>query len=177
MNQLPKFNLRHGLCYLFEYYLDSKMDFESIWLDENEFFLMMLAKHIKKPNSLKINSKEKTKIKNFQLLFKKVILKYSDIVSKSPQKTLIDLYSRSKILNTHERITGNSITLVVDSILWNKETNMNNKQVQKIMDLFIDNYSQNPDKKMLKPRLVDDSGVEELLQHLKSIIIENNEDI
>jgi hypothetical protein len=109
------FCMRDILRELPQIYLSRGVD-----IDKQEF-LNILKSSYATEDDVKINSYRSKKISDFQKLYWKIVDITSEITNICKTKILLEMTMRSSIINKYDRVTGDSVSKIVELVLKNKK--------------------------------------------------------
>lgn len=96
---------------------------------------------------LKVTNYRKKKIQEFQKGYWDLVKKAASIEKQTLNKILLNLTMRSSVINKYDRITGDSITTIVD-MLMEKIKGMNPEKLHRLLVHFRDYQNLDPDTEM-----------------------------
>ena len=111
-----------------------------------EEFMEIIQSSYATKKDLELGSYRQGKIHEFQNLYWKLAEDAAKAESSTPEKILFALAKRSSIINKYDRITGDSITTIVDKIMAKRKA-MQPHEIYKILKTFIEYQDLDPDKK------------------------------
>ena len=100
---------------------------------------------------LELTSYKSRKVKEFQRDYWKLIRSVAKKESTSVEKVLLEVSMRSSVLNKYDRVTGDSITTIVNKILGHKPK-LSPVEIQKILRDFSEYQNMDPDTKDYQKR-------------------------
>lgn len=114
----------------------------------DEDFINIIKSSYATPEDLKLTSYKRSKIKDFQVTYIKLINSLTSYYKSSNQsfdldKELLKITMRSSIINKYDRVTGDSITTIVHEMM-NKKPKMKPDDYDKVLSDFIDYQNLNP---------------------------------
>ena len=114
-------------------------------LESGDIFDLMKVNDIHKKDDSITPAHDKN-IQTLQELYALLFTKAHKISSKISEKELLDqIKKRSKLINSTQRITGNSLLYIVTELLEKKKKGMKPGEVQSIIENFINTQCLNPD--------------------------------
>ena len=113
-------------------------------ISENEFLDIIKSSYATKAD-LKRSLRRDLKIRSFQKNYLKLINLSSKKFKEAPEKVLLDVSMRSSIINKYDRVTGDSITTIVDKVL-HRKPKLSPEEIAGILKEFTDYQNLNPDK-------------------------------
>ncbi|MCO4795222.1 MAG: hypothetical protein KC493_16005 [Bacteriovoracaceae bacterium] len=114
-------------------------------IKKSEFIEIARSSYATDPDVALTNYKSK-KIKDFQESYWKLINLVSKSSKKSQEKILLEISMRSSIVNKFDRVTGDSITTIVNKIL-GQRPKLSPVEIQKILRDFSEYQNMDPDTK------------------------------
>lgn len=121
---------------------------EGQWLDDSDFLEVMKSSFASEKD-LEINTYRKQKIRDFQATYHELIHEVSKIFQEKEHETLMEIIKRSNIINKSARVTGDSITIIVDKIL-NRSKPYQTDELYELFDLITQSQNLDPDIKLNK---------------------------
>jgi uncharacterized protein YdiU (UPF0061 family) len=94
---------------------------------------------------LKRSLRRDLKIKSYQKNYLKLMNKVAQKFKIAPEKVLLDVSMRSSVINKYDRVTGDSITNIVQKVM-NKRPKLSAEEIMGILKEFTDYQNLNPDK-------------------------------
>lgn len=88
---------------------------------EDYEFMELMKSGLATEEDMKINSYRKQKINEFQELYQKIVLATSSIFQENQEDSLAGIVRRSNVINKSARVTGDSVTYIVDYLLKQKK--------------------------------------------------------
>jgi hypothetical protein len=113
-------------------------------LNENEFLDIIKSSYATKAD-LKRSLRRDLKIRSFQKNYLKLINQIAKKFKETPEKVLLDVSMRSSVINKYDRVTGDSITSIVEKIM-NKKPKLTAEEISVILREFAEYQNLNPDK-------------------------------
>lgn len=113
-------------------------------VSENEFLDIIKSSYATKAD-LKRSFRRDLKIRSFQKNYLKLINIVSKKFKEIPEKTLLDVSMRSSVINKYDRVTGDSITTIVEKVM-SKKPKLTAEEISIILKEFTDYQNLNPDK-------------------------------
>jgi hypothetical protein len=113
-------------------------------VSENEFLDIIKSSYATKAD-LKRSLRRDLKISGFQKNYLKLITQLSKKFKETPEKILLDVSMRSSVINKYDRVTGDSITTIVNKVM-SKKPKLNPEEIAVILKEFTDYQNLNPDK-------------------------------
>lgn len=129
LRELPQLYLNRGL---------------SERISENEFLDIIKSSYATKAD-LKRSLRRDLKIRSFQKNYVKLINLVSKKFKEAPEKVLLDVSMRSSVINKYDRVTGDSITTIVNKVM-NRKPKLSAEEISVILKEFVDYQNLNPDK-------------------------------
>ncbi len=129
LRELPQFLLSRGM--------DNR-------LSETEFLDIVKSSYATKAD-LKRSLRKDLKIRSFQKNYLKLITLVAKKFKETPEKVILDVSMRSSVINKYDRVTGDSITSIVEKIM-NKKPKLKADEISVILKEFTDYQNLNPDK-------------------------------
>jgi uncharacterized protein YdiU (UPF0061 family) len=119
-------------------------------LTPREFVDIMASSYASKKD-VQINSSREKKCEIFQKTYLSLINNIVSFSNSSQEQILLELSMRSSIVNRYDRVTGDSITLIVEKLM-KSLTHMTPDQLAELIYEFADYQYLNPDKTIHAPR-------------------------
>ena len=94
---------------------------------------------------LKKSLRRNLKIRSFQKNYIKLINLVSKKAKESPEKVLLDVSMRSSVINKYDRVTGDSISTIVEKVMARKPK-FSAEEISMILKEFTEYQNLNPDK-------------------------------
>lgn len=94
---------------------------------------------------LKRSLRRNLKIRSFQKNYIKLIHLVSKKLKETPEKVLLDVSMRSSVINKYDRVTGDSISTIIEKIMARKPK-LSAEEISIILKEFTDYQNLNPDK-------------------------------
>lgn len=113
-------------------------------INSNEFLDVIKSSYATKAD-LKRSLRRDMKIKSFQKNYLKLISKVAGKLKLTPEKVLLDVSMRSSVINKYDRVTGDSITNIVQKVM-SKKPKLSAEEINEILKEFTDYQNLNPDK-------------------------------
>ena len=129
LRELPQIYLSRGLTNL---------------ISEAEFIDIIKSSYATKAD-LKRSLRRDLKIRSFQKNYTKLINKVATKFKLAPEKVLLDVSMRSSVINKYDRVTGDSITTIVQKIM-NQKPKLTPDEVLVVLREFTAYQNLNPDK-------------------------------
>lgn len=111
----------------------------------NEEFIDILKSNYATKEDLKVNLKRDFKIKSYQNNYKKLISRVATKFSFANERILLGVSMRSSVINKYDRVTGDSISTIVQKVL-NKKPKLTAMGILEILKEFTSYQNLNPDK-------------------------------
>jgi len=96
---------------------------------------------------VELNSYRKTKITQFQSLYKKILKQTSKHFREDYDETLLSALVRSQVINKPNRVTGDAITHIVDLIMKNRKQ-LPPESIYALIQDLVHNQNLDPDRKI-----------------------------
>jgi hypothetical protein len=113
-------------------------------VNTNDFIDVIKSSYATKAD-LKRSLRRDLKIKSFQKNYLKLINKVANKLKLAPEKVLLDVSMRSSVINKYDRVTGDSITNIVQKVM-SKKPKLSAEEINGILKEFTDYQNLNPDK-------------------------------
>jgi len=113
-------------------------------ISENEFLDIIKSSYATKTD-LKRTLRRDLKIRSFQKNYVKLINLVSKKFKEAPEKVLLDVSMRSSVINKYDRVTGDSITTIVNKVM-NRKPKLSAEEISVILKEFVEYQNLNPDK-------------------------------
>lgn len=113
-------------------------------VSEAEFLDIIKSSYATKAD-LKRSLRRDLKIRSYQKNYIKLLNKVAAKFKLSPEKVLLDVSMRSSVINKYDRVTGDSITTIVQKVM-NQRPKLGAEEIQGILKEFTDYQNLNPDK-------------------------------
>ena len=113
-------------------------------LKEEEFLDIIKSSYATKAD-LKRSLRRDMKIRSFQKNYLKLLSKVAAKTKLPVEKVLLDVSMRSSVINKYDRVTGDSITTIVQKVM-NKRPKLTAEEISEILREFTDYQNLNPDK-------------------------------
>jgi len=113
-------------------------------ISENEFLDIIKSSYATKTD-LKRTLRRDLKIRSFQKNYVKLINLVSKKFKDAPEKVLLDVSMRSSVINKYDRVTGDSITTIVNKVM-NRKPKLSAEEISVILKEFVEYQNLNPDK-------------------------------
>jgi len=149
INRPAIFNMREILRLLPIRYYENREQFDSYYVQPDEFLEKMLSRFATKDDVDKKITLIESDTFNFQDAYKELVYSISN-EKMTITKILNQIKNRSQILNREDRITGSSVDYVVMELLKKKKQGFSFSELQKVIEKFIQNQTLGPDSD-LKP--------------------------
>ena len=159
INHNAIFCMRDILRELPQHYLHKE---ENISCEE---FIEIIKSHYATEDDLVLNPSRRQKIAEYQSGYWNILKAVAEHEKIALRKLLLSITMRSSIINKYDRVTGDSITHVVDTIL-NQKPRVPTDEVYKLLKEFTAYQNLNPDRKKSKSRVR--QGKDKSLRLLKS---------
>ena len=144
-------------------YLDDDKD-----ISVEEFIKIIKSTYAKKED-LTLTNYRKSKVKQFQKLYKEIVKKVVKKTKSNYQKKILEIAMRSSIINKYDRVTGDSITLVTDKIM-NYRPKFTPDQIYGIIAYFLKYQNFDPDNITEEKQKGAKHGPSKLLKSMVSIV-------
>lgn len=112
-------------------------------------FIDILKSDFAKKSDLKITEHRHRQIKTYQILYTKILQRAANIQNVDLQKLLLEVTLRSSVINKYDRITGDSITCIVDKIQAARPK-YSAEEIYHVLQEFGEYQSLSPDRKISK---------------------------
>ena len=129
LRELPQIFLSRGL--------DGK-------ISEAEFLDIIKSSYATKAD-LKRSLRRDLKIRSYQKNYLKLVNKVAAKFKVTPEKAMLDVSMRSSVINKYDRVTGDSITTIVQKVM-NQRPKLDAAQINEILKEFTSYQNLNPDK-------------------------------
>lgn len=113
-------------------------------LKEEEFIDIIKSSYATKAD-LKESTRRDLKIKSYQTNYIKLINKVATKFKVAAEKILLEVSMRSSVINKYDRVTGDSITTIVQKIM-SKRPKLTPEEIGVILSEFTEYQNLNPDK-------------------------------
>ncbi len=113
-------------------------------ISENEFLDIIKSSYATKTD-LKRTLRRDLKIRSFQKNYVKLINLASKKFKEAPEKVLLDVSMRSSVINKYDRVTGDSITTIVNKVM-NRKPKLSAEEISVVLKEFVEYQNLNPDK-------------------------------
>lgn len=113
-------------------------------ISESEFLDIIKSSYATKAD-LKRSLRRDLKIRSFQKNYVKLINLVSKKFKETPEKTLLDVSMRSSVINKYDRVTGDSITTIVNKVM-NRKPKLTPEEIAVVLKEFTEYQNLNPDK-------------------------------
>lgn len=168
VNHPALFNLRAALRELPAYLAKNGLDSR---IPEDTFFKTILSGFAKNKD-MKVRSKHKKHIQNFQNL-------YAELLKASQEKNLKSFCERSERLNREDRITGNALIQIVNELIKETKKGLPHEDLQNMIDQLVFNHLGLPEVQASRhfktgPRKI---ARPELYNKMLNLIADHKEDI
>ena len=161
------FCLRDILRELPAFYLENQADMEP------RQFISIIKSHYATSKDTRLTNTRTRKIREFQTLYRQLIKTASKQTGKAESSVLGAVASRSRLINRHDRITGNSIVYISEK-LSRARNRITPAEFQSILDEMVFEQILNPENRKLfphtKPRLHEQA--KRLLNSIQHIVQE-----
>lgn len=133
---------------------DVLRELPQIYLARNELiteeeFLKIIKSSYAEKEDLKLTSKMKSHIKKFQVCYMEIIDSLASKLNLSRNKILLEVSMRSSVINKYDRVTGDSITKLVDRLL-RQRPKLTPHDINALLHDFVDYQNLDPDTKLNK---------------------------
>lgn len=129
------FSLRDILRELPVYYQDNHAAGAFEHMSAERFIDIMKSNYAAR-GDIQLTDSRKRKIREFQNLYINILKKMSQLTGKTPVRLLRQLVNRSAIINRYERVTGDSVIYVANSLISNKE-HISQADIHKLIKMFV----------------------------------------
>jgi uncharacterized protein YdiU (UPF0061 family) len=109
-----------------------------------EEFIDIIKSSYATDEDLELTNYRRDMIKNFQDDYWKIVAKIAKVNKKSKQQILLELVTRSSIINRYDRVTGDSITSIVDKVM-KFSPKLNPDEIYETMREFAEYQNFDPD--------------------------------
>jgi hypothetical protein len=113
-------------------------------VSEAEFIDIIKSSYATKAD-LKKSIRRNLKIRSFQKNYIKLINLTAKRLKETPEKVLLDVSMRSSVINKYDRVTGDSISNIVEKVMTRKPK-LSAEEISLILKEFTDYQNLNPDK-------------------------------
>ncbi|MGZ3809430.1 MAG: hypothetical protein ACXVCE_15205, partial [Bacteriovorax sp.] len=113
-------------------------------VNEADFIDIIKSSYATKAD-LKRSLRRDLKIRGFQKNYLRLINLVAKKFKETPEKILLDVSMRSSVINKYDRVTGDSITTIVDKVM-HKRPKLSAEEISVILKEFTDYQNLNPDK-------------------------------
>lgn len=113
-------------------------------LKETEFIDIIKSSYATKAD-LKRSLRRDLKIRNFQKSYTKLINLAAKKLKETPEKVLLDVSMRSSVINKYDRVTGDSISTIVEKVM-SRKPKLSAEEISIILKEFTEYQNLNPDK-------------------------------
>ena len=131
----------------------------------NEEFIEILKSNYADKNDLELTSYRKKMIQQYQKIFWKLIQYSAKDFSSTKEKQLLEMSMRTSIINKLERITGDSVTHIVDYVL-SKESQLSVDELFILIENFSNSQRFDPEN-IEKPRVKNKSLMHDIFEIVK----------
>jgi uncharacterized protein YdiU (UPF0061 family) len=112
---------------------------------KEEEFLDVIKSSYATHADLKRSVRRDLKIRSFQKNYAKLIQLCAKKFKSTPEKVVLDVSMRSSVINKYDRVTGDSITTIVEKVM-KKKPKLSAVEISKILKEFTDYQNLNPDR-------------------------------
>jgi hypothetical protein len=119
---------------------------------ENDDFIEIIKSSYANKKDLELNSYRKRMISEFQSTYMKLIEDMVSHTNKSINSVLLQMTMRTSVINKYDRVTGDSITHIVDKVLKTRPK-LTPEEIFELMVEFAEYQHLDPDKKKIKQEL------------------------
>jgi hypothetical protein len=144
-------------------------------LSENEFLDIIKSSYATKAD-LKRSLRRDLKIRSFQKNYLKLVNQISKKFKEAPEKVLLDVSMRSSVINKYDRVTGDSITSIVEKIM-NKKPKLTAEEISVILREFAEYQNLNPDKDRRPSNFEEEKEQSRLVKGMLQIVREYRDGI
>lgn len=160
------YNMRNGLRELPQLMIAKEEKLNS------EAFLDVIKSEFTVGNDLKANKYKRQRVDEFQSLYRVLVLKCANIFQTDYHKLLLSISTRSQLINKPDRVTGDSVTIIVDQLL-KRRKKINPTELYQLVEDLASVQCLNPDQK----KSFSQKSPTRLLKSFIEIIKENREGI
>lgn len=144
-------------------------------LSEIEFLDIIKSSYATKAD-LKRSLRRDLKIRSFQKNYLKLINQIAKKFKETPEKVLLDVSMRSSVINKYDRVTGDSITSIVEKIM-NKKPKLTAEEISVILREFAEYQNLNPDKDRRPSNFEEEKEQSRLVKGMLQIVREYRDGI
>jgi hypothetical protein len=112
---------------------------------KNNEFLDIIKSSYATPADLKSNLRRNLKMRSFQKNYTKLFALLSKKLKIPAEKILLDVSMRSSVINKYDRVTGDSISTIVEKVM-NKKPKLKAEEISEVLMEFTSYQNLNPDK-------------------------------
>jgi hypothetical protein len=129
---------------------DILRELPQLYLTRNEFitqdeFIEIIKSNYATKKDLEDTAYRKKQLSDFQKYYWELVRKTAKGMRQSESKVLLDVSIRSSIVNKYDRVTGDSITTIVDRLM-KKRPKINSEELYEIMKEFTQFQTLDPDQ-------------------------------
>jgi hypothetical protein len=144
-------------------------------VSEGEFLDIIKSSYATKAD-LKRSLRRDLKIRSFQKNYLKLINLVSKKFKEAPEKTLLDVSMRSSVINKYDRVTGDSITTIVEKVM-SRKPKLTAEEIAVILKEFTDYQNLNPDKERRPSNFESEKEQSRLVKGMLQIVREYRDGI
>jgi hypothetical protein len=144
-------------------------------LSESEFLDIIKSSYATKAD-LKRSLRRDLKIRSFQKNYLKLVSQVAKKFKETPEKVLLDVSMRSSVINKYDRVTGDSITSIVEKIM-NKKPKLSAEEISVILREFAEYQNLNPDKDRRPSNFEEEKEQSRLVKGMLQIVREYRDGI
>lgn len=144
-------------------------------VSEPEFIDVIKSSYATKAD-LKRSLRRSLKIRSFQKNYVKLINLVSKKLKIAPEKVLLDVSMRSSVINKYDRVTGDSITTIVEKIMM-KRPKLTPEEISLILKEFTEYQNLNPDKERKPSNFESEKEQSRILKGMLQIVREYRDGI
>ena len=108
-------------------------------------FLDIIKSSYATAKDLRPSLRRNLKMRSFQKNYKKLFIVLAKKMKLPAEKILLDISLRSSVINKYDRVTGDSISTIVDKIM-NKKPKLKAEEIAEVLREFTSYQNLNPDK-------------------------------
>ncbi len=121
------------------------------FIEDSEFMEILKSNYASKKD-IEITHLRKNKIHKFQKYYYELLNDVSLMMNISTDKLLLQIMTRSSVINKYERVTGDSITHITDKVL-KANPKLTPEEIYELVENFADNQNLDPEKKKSSHKL------------------------
>ncbi|MCP4915217.1 MAG: hypothetical protein GY909_19005 [Oligoflexia bacterium] len=118
---------------------------------KHEEFIEIIKSNYALTEDLELSSYRKSQINKFQRIYKELVSLCAKELGMNEDRVILEIMMRSSVINKFDRVTGDSITTIVDLIMKNKKSLTPDKMHQ-LLKNFVDYQNLNPESKFNQKR-------------------------